>query len=473
MLDVSELDLDLAQLDAAAAALSAREAALDARILTMREKSREAALANLPKMRAVSAALTTTREQLDALSKELSSAAAAATASSAALRTAHDDRERVMRARKMMDELLGLEECVREIEAALERTDYGAVIARVESLARAIEASEAQPPEGASPHKDERATEVVAALRKRVLEELEKAADGADIAAVSSLVRLTGPLRHADAGRAALKRFCLRLLDEAANEDGPSASEPPSATPGVPPAASVASAALGRLLQRCAALLEAAVGALDERVGGIDAQRSLANALRGRCVALGTALGSRLTTACSLRSASEEAARRLERAHMAPDEGLEAEGEKAGLACEPTLDWLVVVLRSVTQWDTYMTRHTGDGGGGGDGGSGGGAMGVSAAAVTLRHAPPFSEMARATVTLSHFWSHAAIGRAVRLSAAASSAAAAAETAATAVSASGGEGDIGGDGATSEVSQLVDSSFFLLQVRAPVAHAPPP
>lgn len=302
LVDISTLDLEPVQLGAAAAELAAREALLETKLQQLRQASRASAAAELPEMHARSAQLTATEQELNALSADLAASTELASASSSVLRSSHAERERAMRARKTMDDLLGLEECVGEVRAAIDRGDFAAAAARVAPLASAIEASEASDTSlgVARPTESKRAKEVVDALRERVRAELQHAASGRDLAVLCALVRLTGPLHCASEGCQALQQFSLRMLDEAA-------AEPTTAEPGSSAAngASAASNALGRLLQRCAALLEAASTALDERMGGGDATSNLAVALREHCVALGTNLGTKFNAACALRTMTE------------------------------------------------------------------------------------------------------------------------------------------------------------------------
>ena len=60
---------------------------------------------------------------------------------------------------------------------------------------------------------------------------------------------------------------------------------------------------------RCASLLEAAEGALDDAMGGGAARFDLAAKLRDRCVELGAELGARFNLAAKLKMRSGEAAR--------------------------------------------------------------------------------------------------------------------------------------------------------------------
>ena len=125
------ISLDLETLDAALNYLTAKEAALDAKLLDLRETSAKAAAAELPELRARSAALVATGRELDALAADLAASSSAAAASSATLRGVHEERERVLQAAHMVDELLGLEECAGEVDAALGRGEYSAAVARV------------------------------------------------------------------------------------------------------------------------------------------------------------------------------------------------------------------------------------------------------------------------------------------------------------------------------------------------------
>ena len=93
--DIDALGLDLAQLDEAVAAFAEEEKALDSKLLGLREASAAAAAAELPGLRARGVKLAETRDALDALAEELAESSRAASASSAALRAAHESRERV------------------------------------------------------------------------------------------------------------------------------------------------------------------------------------------------------------------------------------------------------------------------------------------------------------------------------------------------------------------------------------------
>ena len=94
--------------------------------------------AELPKLETLGDALADTGRQLEALTADLSASSAAAQASVAGLRAAHEERERVMARERMMKELNELESCAGDVEAALARGDYAAAVARVAPLARAI-----------------------------------------------------------------------------------------------------------------------------------------------------------------------------------------------------------------------------------------------------------------------------------------------------------------------------------------------
>ena len=449
------LGLDLDRLDEALAALAGREAGLVERLSMMREAAVVAAAAELPELHSSRDALAATGEQMNALAAELLSSSASAAASCASLRAMHAERERVLHAAHVVDELLGLEACAGDVDEALARNDFAAAVARVAPLARAVAATEAElPPAGApaaappalgasavggtadSTREGERAAEVVTSLRKRVADELARAAEsGNDVGAVCGLAKLMGPLGRAAEGREALQSFALRQLDAAAAEGSESAE-----TASVP---ALVSAALGRLLQRCAALLESADGAVDDEMGGAEARSELALALRDRCVEHGARLGARFNAASGLKSLVDDGSRRLRRANEAAltapaggaIESIDADGERAAAVCEGALDAMCALLRGVTQFDAYMKGRTG-----GDG---------TASGETLRHAKPFSEMARATISLGHFWAFANVGRAVR-----------AQAAAVAVEAApGAEGAEGGEAG---VTEMVDSAFYVLQ-----------
>ena len=192
----------------------------------------------------------------------------------------------------------------------------------------------------------------------------------------------------------------------------------------------------------------------------------LAASLRSKCVGLGSRLGARYTAAAALRTTTEDASRRLQRAAAAAAaaatsgggvvEPTDVEGEKAAQVAEPILESMVAMLRGVTQWDAYMRGRTG-----GDG---------QAAGESLRHAAPFSEMARATVGLNHFWAATAVARAVRthLGKLTSSTPATDTAAADKGSAAGNGGAAGAAAAEAAaandgaLSELVDSSFYVLQ-----------
>ena len=233
---------------------------------------------------------------------------------------------------------------------------------------------------------------------------------------------------------------------------------------------------MGRLLQRCAALLESFDAALTEEMGGQAARLELTLAVRDRCVALGSKLGARFNSGSALKAMTDDGTRRLQKANAALasssgslDEAIDADGERAALACEATLDGMCALLRGVTQWDAYMKGRTEGGGGGSAGGSGasssaggvssggGGGGGGAGVGEALRHAPPFSEMARSAISLGHFWAYAAIGRAVRTP----DAAGAEGTGAVATSTEADEVG-GGDGSSSGLTEKVDSAFYVLQ-----------
>ena len=254
-------------------------------------------------------------------------------------------------------------------------------------------------------------------------------------------------------GRAALVHFALRQLDAAAEM-----ALPPASQPGAPDAAT---AALGRLLQRCAALLESSDGALTEEMGGRAAQVALAKALRERCVSHGARLGTTFNSASGLKTLADDSSRRLQRvASMATSSGsaadaVDADSERAAQACEPPLDAMCALLRGVIQFDVYLKGRIegGSGDGGGARGIGAGGSANRAEGESLRHSAPFSEMARSTVSLGHFWTLAAVSRAVRT---------AASSEATAVHVSDGDEVGGGDGTTSGLAEKVDSAFYVLQ-----------
>ena len=122
----------------------------------------------------------------------------------------------------MIEELLGLEECAGDVQAAVSRGDYFAAVKRIAPLARALEVDEdseaphaAQPSTSESPgggrrarHEGERAAEVVNSLRTKVAAELDKAALGSDVGVVCSFVRLMAELgREREGERAALRFF--------------------------------------------------------------------------------------------------------------------------------------------------------------------------------------------------------------------------------------------------------------------------
>ena len=132
--------LDLEQLNTAAAVLSAREAVLDDKLRRLRDESSAAAAAALPALRDRGAKLAATRQTLDALAAELTASSQAANTSSAALRAAHESRERVMQARQIVDELLGLEEHVvaHRVRIGLEEVAVPFRVERVEGEPDAI-----------------------------------------------------------------------------------------------------------------------------------------------------------------------------------------------------------------------------------------------------------------------------------------------------------------------------------------------
>ena len=105
--------------------------------------------------------------------------------------------------------------------------------------------------------------------------------------------------------------------------------------------------------------------------------------------------GIKANQAVGLRALAEDGTQRLQRAAASAAvagggspavEAADAEGEQAAHAAEGPLGGTCAMLRGVTQWDLYLRGKTG-----GDG---------SAPGESLRYAPPFSEMARATVTLT-------------------------------------------------------------------------
>ena len=208
-----DLDLDVEKLDAAAAALAAQEAVLDAKLAALRKESAAAAAAEMPALRARGIRLAETRDSLDTLATELAEVSREAYASSAALRAAHQSRERVAQAREIVDELLTLEECADDVEAALSRGDFAAAVARVAPLARALAVEE--PPEAPAAaaeasqpalardatREGERAAELVGSLRQRISEELQRVAGGgSDVGSVCNLAKLMGPLGRAEQG---------------------------------------------------------------------------------------------------------------------------------------------------------------------------------------------------------------------------------------------------------------------------------
>ena len=142
------------------------------------------------------------------------------------------------------------------------------------------------------------------------------------------------------------------------------------------------------------------------------------------------------------------------------------------------------MLRGAAHWDMHMRHRIEGGGGGGDGGSasgggGGGGGGAPSAAsdaepVSLRHATPFVEMARAAHNLQRFWAHAAVSRALRAHASASSAAATAAGGVTEGAEQDAEGSEAGvnksgvnrsgseAGKSGAIGVLVDSTYFVLR-----------
>ena len=448
-------------LDAVLNTFDAREVALGARLTKLRSESEAAASAALPALRERGVQLHKTNDELNTLAKDIGAASRRATSSTAELRDLYEAREKVLEARRMVEELLNLEECVAFVEVALKRGDYAAAVGRVAPLARAIEETADEsggPKKEGDPKKEnkegERAAEVVRSLRRRVSDELARmAATDAEPAAVCGLAKLMGPLGCADEGHAALLSYCMRKLDAAAVETAE--VTPPGQAQAQATAASSAltsaPAALGRVLQRCAALLEACDSALDESMGGRDARLLLASSVRAKCVALGSTLGARYNAAASLKTLTDDASRRLQQATStaaaaaasgtAVVEPSDPEGERAAQAAEPLVEGVVAMLRGVTQWDAYMRGKTG-----GDG---------NGAGESLRHAAPFAEMARAAITLSHLLAAVAAARAVRTYVAKSAAS----------EAEGASGDQDGAAAadTAALSELVDSTFYVAQM----------
>ena len=297
-------------------------------------------------------ALAATGRELNDLHASLHASSSTAAVACAALQAAHKERERALWAAKMVNDLLGLEECADDVESALSRGDYSAAVMRVAPLAKAIAATDLDLGSDAK-----RATAMVNSLRQRVSSELSKAtASSSDVGAVCSLAKLTPALGRADEGRAALTEFSLRQLEEAA-----ALPEAPRDGSSAPPVATLVCATLGRVLQRCAALLESADDALGEEAGGTAARRELAIAVRQRCVALGTELGGRFTAAAALKSLVEDASRRLQHGGAAAG-GLVPSGaavestddaERAALACEARADEMASLIRGAIQWDMY------------------------------------------------------------------------------------------------------------------------
>ena len=449
-------------LDAVLNTFDAREVALGARLTKLRSESEAAASAALPALRERGVQLHKTNDELNTLAKDIGAASKRATSSTAELRDLYEAREKVLEARRMVEELLNLEECVAFVEVALKRGDYAAAVGRVAPLARAIEvtADESSGPKKEGDTKKEnkegeRAAEVVGSLRRRVSEELARtAATDAEPAAVCGLAKLMGPLGCADEGHAALTSYCMRKLDAAAVET--TEVMPPGQVQGTVASSALTSApaALGRVLQCCAALLEACDSALDESMGGRDARMLLASSVRAKCVALGSTLGDRYNAAASLKTLTDDANRRLQQATStataatasggAVVEPSDPEGEQAAQAAEPLVSGLVSMLRGATQWDAYMRGKTGQTGGDGSG-----------AGESLRHAAPFAEMARAAITLGHLLAAVAAARAVRTHLAKSAAS----------EAEGASGDQDGAAAadTAALSELVDSTFYVAQM----------
>lgn len=220
--------LDLDSLNAAAQAVTARASDLDAKLAVLRERSAIAAGRALPTLREQRDGLLLTQNGLHALTRELTASSQAARASSARLRAAFESRERIAQARNMIEELLGLEECAGDVKAAIARCDYSSAVKRIAPLARALDADEdAIDPEGREGSKmglfpsgsvdkaeeslahrasqeGERAAEVVDALRSQLAVQLEAAAQGSDVGAVCTFVRLLGELGRAQDGERSL-----------------------------------------------------------------------------------------------------------------------------------------------------------------------------------------------------------------------------------------------------------------------------
>lgn len=221
--------------------------------------------------------------------------------------------------------------------------------------------------------------------------------------------------------------FAYRQLEIGANED-----VAPSTT-------ASASAALGRMLQRCAVLLETTDTVLAKDTVS---KAAFASLIRTRCVHLGTKLGLAFNRAAGLRAMVDTASRKLQRANAAStnqEAVIDSEGSRLAMECEPTLDAMCALLRGVIQWDAYMSDRVG---------SHDEVQASTDDGKRLRHAAPFSEMARCTITVSHFWTYAAVSRAIK--------------------APTGEGafldgdDPTGEGTASGMPEKVDSAFYVLQ-----------
>ena len=462
--------LDINSIAAAAAVLRASEEKLEERLAMLRAEAAAATARALPTLRACGNRMKATGDALDALSRDLDAMTRHGAASTSAVRMSHEACTRVTEARLLVDELLSLEERAGVIEEALSRGDFAAAVSSVAPLVHAIDVASAEvsaddgakaPPASAGKpmHETERAAKVLGALRQRVSEELMRSAHdvSSDAQAVCKLVRLMGPLDSAAEGRHALLSYCQRQLDVACAEAASSPDDPSS--PSGETTVSAVPATLGQLLQRCATLLDAADQALDELLGGQAAQRELAIALRARCIEHATQLGSRFNTASGLRAASEDAAMWLQVGLADSGSSLSDKRDEFGSSassCEPTLERLCAMLRGVTQWDAYMHGRAGED--------------SVAAGESLRYSAPFSEMARATVTLGHFWAASAVARAIRTHAASHSTAnssgvtlsAAAATASVASAGAAMESELGPENGNSGMSELVDSVFYVLQ-----------
>ena len=359
--------------------------------------------------------------EFDDFESTLHQSASAARRSCIELQTTYEERELVFGAAKMVNDVLGLEKRADAVEAALGRGDYAAAVSHVAPMVRAIAATDADAG-------GERAMKLVTLLRQRVSFEFAKAIASSDVGKLYSLAKLMPSLANAYEGRIAITGFAVRQLQEAA--DLREWSDSPSDLTHV-------SAALGRLLQRCAAMLESADDAIGEEMGGAGAREALTVALRGRCITLGAALGARFTSTSKLKSLVEDATRRLQKADSEADALLSGtavdvaeEGERAALMSEGVVEGMCALLRGAIQWDAYMQGRTRGNG--------------RAQGETLRHAPPFSEMARAVAVLGHMWSYANLSRAVR-------------TQLQSV-----EGEVESEATASKVGEMVDSAFYVLQ-----------